>query len=174
MTHHTYNRVTKAQQNIQNILKTINEWGSVPLFTRKHDDPDALIDIARRDAIASARLIKCMTAKKKIDEILNKENFCLYFNMQIDSCPCSSDDEDETNSDEEVSASPSMRSTKASSISVNEALIALLRKPVQIKFSKSEHQLKLYRPYEEYIDKLIGDALMDAITVRYVYFTTAN
>lgn len=167
---------------MKNIIKHINDWGKIPLYTRKDNNIEALLDINNRDTIITKRLIKCMESKNIIDDIVWEKNFALFFNINIDSCPCSSgeDDNDSDDMDEEKSVRSvldefnegprkcSMRTQSSMTEDLN--LIAKLRRPRKIKFDKTAEQMALYRPYEEYIDDLVANAVMAAILTRSLNF----
>lgn len=164
-----YERVTKAQDNLQKILEQIDKWGSVPLFARKDMNNDLLLDVNNREMNLNLRLKQCLESKRAIDRIIMDDNYRLFFNIPF-SCPCSSDDDD---SDEEDRTSekggrkePSGMISQKAQASFSEDEIAKLRAPIKVNILKSTTQLQLYRPYEEYVDNLMGKAIMDAVLTR--------
>lgn len=164
-----YERVTKAQENLKKILDQIDKWGSVPIFTRKDMNKELLLDVNNREMNLNMRLKQCLESKHAIDRIIMDDNFRLFFNIPF-SCPCSSDDDsDEEDRTSEMSGRPeeSGMISKKAQASFSEDEIAKLRAPFKVNIIKSAAQLRLYRPYEEYVDSLMGKAIMDAVLTRY-------
>lgn len=86
-----YDRVTKTQANLQRVLDDIKAWGSKPMYPRKDDQTDTLLDTSRN--LVFKRLYTCAESKKLIDVIINDENFRLFFDLEPNSCPCSEDED---------------------------------------------------------------------------------
>lgn len=173
-----YERVTKAQDNLKKILDQIEKWGSVPLFARKDMNKDLLLDLTNRETNLNNRLKQCLESKRAIDRVIMDDNFRLFFNIPF-SCPCSSDDDDDGDDSDSVEKDrvseksghqeeSGMISQKAQA-SFSDDEIAKLRAPIKVNIIKSSAQLQLYRPYEEYVDNLMGKAMMDAVLTRCVF-----
>lgn len=167
-----YDRVMKAQANVQKIMASINAWGESPLFTRKDNSTDALLDIANRGAIVAFRLRKSLQTNRQIEKIMQDENYRLYFNVSP-SCPCSSgseesgEDEDEDNDARRKSGTASQRQQ-----TMSESLGDLnrLREAFSTTVVFTEENAALYKPYCDYVDELVGKAVMAAIHTRFLYW----
>lgn len=93
----------KAKANLQTCCENVRSWGSKPLFIRKDNNNEALLDISNTDKLLDERLMNCYESKKLIDKLVNNENFRLFFDVAIESCHCSTDsegDDQETGSDD--------------------------------------------------------------------------
>lgn len=108
MVKHLYSRVMETQENLQKCCKSIQSWGSKPLFIRKDNNNEALLDISHTEKILDDRFMKCYESKKLIDKHVNNVNFRLFFDVEITSCECStisdsgSEEEEEEVMDEET------------------------------------------------------------------------
>lgn len=158
-----YDRVMKAQANIRKILASINAWGEVPLFPRKDNNNEALLDILQRDAMLESRLKKVLVSKKLIDRVVLDENYRLFFNIPF-SCPCSSGSD--SDSDDGGLMTGDM---KAKQQSADTEDLAKLREPFDTKIKIEGTQGALYRAYQEYMDEIVGAAIMNAIAVSIKY-----
>lgn len=171
-----YERVIKSQANVEKILKHIDGWGTKPLFERKDQNNEALLDIANRDELLNSRLKQCIESKRLIDKIIIEDNFRLFFNMPS-SCPCSSDEEEEEDLSDaenqtEDKAGGTVEATgkvsqKAQTEDTLNADVKKLKEAFVTQLVKTGEQLNLYRPYEEYIDQLVADKIMNAIVTRF-------
>lgn len=166
-----YERVTKAQANLKKILDQIDKWGSVPLFARKDMNKELLLDVNNRETNLNVRLKQCLISKRDIDRVIMDDNFRLFFNIPF-SCPCSSDDdtdEEDRSSEKGGREEESGMISQKAQASFSEDEIAKLRAPIKVNILKSPAQLQLYRAYEEYVDNLMGKAIMDAVLTRWAY-----
>lgn len=165
-----YQRVMKAQENVHKILASINSWGEVPLYMRKDHHTDALLEISNRDAIVGTRLRKCLVTKRLIEKVVLDENYRLYFNI-LPSCPCSSgsDDDEDGDIDEDLDSRRRSRSASTRHQTI-ESLgdVSKLREHFVSSIVIDNEHIELYRPYQEYIDNMVGNAIMAAIHTRYV------
>lgn len=160
-----YDRVMRAQENIRLILASIKQWGEVPLYARRDNMTDTLLDISNRDAAIAFRLRQCLLTKRLIEKVVLDENFRLFFNIAF-SCPCSSGSDDESNDGEnETYQKSSVSHQKHQTVSMSE--VGQLRQTFATSIVISGEQALLYRPYQEFIDDLVGVAIMDAIRVRW-------
>lgn len=135
------------------------------------------MNIGSRDELLNTRLKKCIESKRLIDKTIIEDNFRLFFNMPS-SCPCSSDEEEETleglGEEDGKSATSSRVREKSGMISqpaqtdeLVDAVVKKLKEKFVTKLIKTERQIALYRPYEEYIDQLVAEKIMNAIMTRY-------
>lgn len=163
-----YDRVMKAQDNVRKIVASINSWGDVPLYMRKDNNTDTLLDIANREATISTRLRKCLLSKRMIEKVILDENYRLYFNIPP-SCPCSSGSED--SEEEEADEAESRRRSRTASQrqqTISESLgdVNRLREMFSTTIVIESAHLELYRPYQEYVDNLVSNAMMSAVHIR--------
>lgn len=164
-----YDRVMKAQANIRKMLASIESWGSVALFPRKDFATETLLDIHTRDVALESRLKKCLQSKHITDRIMLDENYRLFFNLPF-SCPCSSgsDDSDEEDEDEpHIMNSDGFVVAKQTAASSED--VGKLREPYMTKVVIDGWQGELFRPYQEYVDGLIGTAIMDGVATSIKY-----
>lgn len=167
-----YDRVMKAQANVQKILSSINAWGDVPLFVRKDNHNDALLDIVNRDITVSNRFRRALVSNRLAEKVVLDENYRLYFNIPP-SCPCSSgseyseDEEDDENDARRKSGTASQRQQTLTAESLGD--LNRLREPFSTTVIISDENAILYTPYQEYVDGLVGMAIMSAVHTRYNY-----
>lgn len=95
-------RIMEAQQNLRECCESIQSWGLKPLFIRKDNNNEALLDISQTEKLLDERFMQCYESKKLIDRYVNNVNFRLYFNVEITSCECSTITETSDEEDEEV------------------------------------------------------------------------
>lgn len=176
-----YERVLRAQANVQRILDSINSWGSVPLFQRKDGLTDTLLDIHAREVQLESRLRKCLVSKRMLERVVMDENYRLFFNVPF-SCTCSSsskasddelDDDDDMSRGLRASQAENGRSMQnAPSVeNVGELLVQFKTDLV-----REDWKGELYRAYEAYVDDLVGKAIMSGIatSLRYIKFEIEN
>lgn len=161
-----HSRVMKAQANVQKILSNINAWGEVPLFTRKDNLIDSLLDIANRGTAINSRLNRCLLSNRLIEKVILDENYRLYFNVPA-SCPCSSGSESSDEEDDDYNDSRRTTSKRQQTITESLGDINRLREPFTTTLVFKEDDAKLYLPYQEYIDVLVGKEIMSAIHTRF-------
>lgn len=175
-----YDRVTRAQANVKKILDGINAWGSVPLFQRKDGLTDTLLDVQAREVQLESRLRKCLVSKRMLERVVVDENYRLYFNVPF-SCPCSSGSEDSDKDLDDDDAGRGMRASRAVSVrSVHNASsfedVSKLLGKFESNLVREDWKGELYKAYEDYVDDLVGKAIMDgiAISIRYIKFEMEN
>lgn len=95
----------KAKADLQLCCDDMRSWASKPLFIRKDNNNEALLDISNTDKLLDERLLKCYESKKLIDKIVNDGNFRLFFDVAIESCHCSSDSETDVGTEDEENES---------------------------------------------------------------------
>lgn len=78
-----YKRVQAAKKNLQLIISNLQNWNKKPLYIRKNDKPDALLDISSRHQLIFNRFKKCRKAVKTIEYAM-LENYRLFSNIETD------------------------------------------------------------------------------------------
>lgn len=158
-----YDRVMKAQANVQKILSSIGAWGEIPLFIRKDNSTDGLLDIANRELIVANRLRRGLQLNRLAEKIVLDENYRLYFNVPP-SCPCTSDSENSEDEDDEENAyRKTQRQQTDTKVDLNQ-----LREAFTTTVVIGDEAAVLYLPYQEYVDEMVGKAIMTAIHIRLV------
>lgn len=163
-----YERVMKAQENVQKVLDSINAWGETPLFTRKDNQTDTLLDIAPHDSLINSRLRRTLTSNRLAEKVMLDENYRLYFNVPP-SCPCSSDSESEEAEEQEAEIDTRQKSRVSQrQQTITEVLGDLnrLRESFSTTLQFEDAKSALYQPYKDYVDKLVGQAVMAAVLTR--------
>lgn len=175
-------RVVRSQKNIQMIRDTIRKFGQIPLYERKDEKSETLLALDDREGRLARRKKNCQEAQGLIDKFMD-ENFRLLFNHPlVPEVPEEEVDEKESiksgsksqlNVDQgpQEKMKPESGSLKLDQESqVGASLTAIPKKQESIyDIVKTDREIELYRPYEEYVDKLVGDELMNAVATRSVF-----
>lgn len=77
---HLFNRLIRTQENIRNILDSINIWGNIPLYKRNKMHPKCLLDIANRNDKCKLRSMEAINSKALINFTMD-ENYRLFFDL---------------------------------------------------------------------------------------------
>lgn len=161
-----YDRVMKAQENIEKIVSNLNALGVIPLFVRKDNTTDALLDIGNREWNVAIRLRRLLQLNRMAEKVVMDENYRLYFNVPL-SCPCSSDSEKSDDEEDDDDAQIKSRSRSVSQRQQTiESLVDFAR---VVPFTSSvidQENAALYLPYQEYVDEMVGQAIMAGIHTR--------
>lgn len=188
-------RVLKTKENINRIITSLRSWGDIPMYQRKNGQPNELMNVEGfADDIAN-RQSDVTKTKELILDIVD-ENFRLFFNLPLkkpklkkressgrksflESIETLKNLELErisgTSASERPSESAVAETDKAAQASSSEITL----RPISGTYStlsfesneiiKTEAQLKLYRAYEEHLDKLILKQIQNALRVSLVY-----
>lgn len=79
---HLYNRINKTQENIRNIINSINIWGNIPLYQRNVTHSKHLLDIDNRTDKCKLRSTEAINSKSLIQYTM-EENYRLFFDFPI-------------------------------------------------------------------------------------------
>lgn len=183
-------RVNKSHKNIKAIQENIRSFGRLPLYERK--DAKSLIALEDREQRLARRTNNCKVTRDLIDKVMD-ENFRLLFNHPLKPDPSDKAAPEVKSKVSESSIAPEQPPTEPEKeIPVTASVtLSILEQGSQTGPSltqipkkeesandivRSDKEKQLYRPYEEYIDKLIGDEVMDAIrtSVQYIKFEMEN
>lgn len=185
-----HQRLLKTQENLRNILDSINIWGNIPLYQRNETHPKRLLDIDNRAAKCKSRSMEAINSKELISFIM-EENYRLFFNLPLLHPPPQPQPTgkvrlkttilrqlDRRMDQQKRVAAPMVRRPRYS-VSFSYSYVEVsFRQTEAIKdddvigtddpaiIERSEESMKLYRPYEEYVDGLVSDAIMNAIRTR--------
>lgn len=165
-----HDRVMKAQANVDKIIESVNSWGEIPLFARKDNETDTLLDIGNRDTSIGIRLRRCLVSNRLAERIVLDENYRLYFNVPP-SCPCSSGSESSTEEEEEENeefGKGKTASQRQQTMMDSMGDLTRLREPYVATVEIAEDNAALYTPYQEYVDELVGKAIMAGVHTRFV------
>lgn len=175
-----HDRVMRAQENVRKILESINSWGSVPVFQRKDQQTDTLLDVQNRNLLSETRLRDCLLSKRLIQKFIVDENYRLYFNVPF-SCPCSEDESTESEDEGDVDKRAIRRSRVGplggpQLAPVTPEELAKLQMPFETNLVREDWKNQLYHEYEIYVDNLVGEAMMNAVltSLKYVKFEMEN
>lgn len=75
-----HKRITMVQGNVKNILNSINEWGSVPMYKRKDGNRKLCLDIVHAEKQMKIQNDRIDITKELIQRGM-QENFNLFFNF---------------------------------------------------------------------------------------------
>lgn len=78
-----YERVSTAKKNLQLIISNLQQWNKKPLYIRKKNKSDALLDISNRQQLILNRFKKCRKAVKTIEYVM-LENYRLFNDIETD------------------------------------------------------------------------------------------
>jgi len=188
-----HERVLKAKENVNTIIKSLKSWGDHPMYMRQDGDPYALMYPDKFDDFIVTRQEDVMRTKRLIDDIVD-ENFRLFFNLPLKK-PASKKreggskksflssfetlknlDVERTSATERPSEINVADLDKAAQTTTS-SMITL--KPVTVTSStlsfdndeivKTDEQLRLYRAYEEHLDVLILKEIQSALHVSLMY-----
>ncbi|EDS32929.1 dynein heavy chain [Culex quinquefasciatus] len=167
-----HTRVMKAQNNILNIRDSIRSWGQVPMYQRKDASTDGLLDIEDRPGKVQRRLEGCFDTKKLID-VAMEQNFRYFFDYFVKSEIKISDVSVRKPATNE--SLPVVRELSEIKIEEEEAGSSCLPISSCLETSdleRTESQMVLFRPYQEYVDSLVSKEILDSIhtSVRYIKF----
>lgn len=180
-------RVNKSHKNIKEVQENIRKFGRLPLYERK--DLKSLIVLEDREQRLARRSNNCKVTRELIDKLMD-ENFRLLFKH-----PLKKDLQDkvsaEVMSKESKSSLPGQKTPKelekeipsvaSANLSIQEQGSqtgpSLTQIPKQVdQIVRTDKEIQLYHPYEEYMDKLVGDEVMNAIrtSVQYIKYEMEN
>ncbi|XP_039431337.1 dynein beta chain, ciliary-like isoform X4 [Culex pipiens pallens] len=167
-----HTRVMKAQNNILKIRDSIRSWGQVPMYQRKDASTDGLLDIEDRPGKVQRRLEGCFDTKKLID-VAMEQNFRYFFDYFVKSEIKISDVSVRKPATNE--SLPVVRELSEIKIEEEEAGSSCLPISSCLETSdldRTESQMVLFRPYQEYVDSLVSKEILDSIhtSVRYIKF----
>ena len=77
-----HKRVTRTHENIENILKSIEIWGSQPMYQRKDNNAKALLNIEDRSLKFKRRTIEVINSKFLIEYAM-EENYRLFNDLPL-------------------------------------------------------------------------------------------
>ncbi|KAK4884824.1 hypothetical protein RN001_001095 [Aquatica leii] len=166
-----YDRVTKAQNNVNQVLNNINAFGKEPIYERKEGDKCALLYLDER-AIQLEKRYEQITAIAENAKLAMKENYCLFFNVS----------EEELNPvveeppppppviEEPKKGKPDPKKddkSKGKGKEVKKEVVVEEISPLQKAREEAEKLAKerdvFWRPYEIYVDHSISDAFAVAV-----------
>ncbi|XP_037954213.1 dynein beta chain, ciliary [Teleopsis dalmanni] len=99
-----HKRLVKAQGNLDEIKRSINSWGKVPLYQRKELNPKFLLETDPQEVIMANRSAEARITQKLID-LLMYENLKLFLNIpKPDDFMSDFDEEEEEEEEEETPA----------------------------------------------------------------------
>lgn len=188
-----HERVLKAKENVNTIIKSLKSWGDHPMYMRQDGDPHALMYPDKFDDFIVTRQEDVLRTKRLIDDIVD-ENFRLFFNLPLKKPACKKRESGSKKSF--LSSFETLKNLDVERTSVNDrpseinvadldkaaqtttsSMITL--KPVTVTSStlsfdndeivKTDEQLRLYRAYEEHLDVLILKEIQSALHVSLLY-----
>lgn len=80
MTGSLHSRILRAQANLANLQRKLNEWALVPVLVRKDNKPKHLLAIAERKETFEKRYRQVAADAEELMRIL-EENYKLYFDL---------------------------------------------------------------------------------------------
>lgn len=180
-------RVNRSHRNIKAIQENIRKYGRLPLYERR--DVKSLIVLEDREQRLARRSNNCKFTRDLIDKVMD-ENFRLLFNHPLKQEPIDEVPPESSSSKDSVTASVKSNEEKipvvaSKTLSLQEqesqtgpSLTNILMKKEESAYDivRTDTEIQLYRPYEEYIDNLIGNEVMGAIrtSVQYIKFEMEN
>lgn len=132
-------------------MESLTKWGTVPLFVRKDNNIQNLLDIEDRQTIVAKRLTACQETQALIVHKMD-ENFRLFFNIPLPTDEDEEEEEDEGNREIEDEEE-------------EEEMLQMEFQPVE----RTDEQQLLFDAYEVYVDGIIGKHLMDAVMTSILY-----
>jgi dynein heavy chain, axonemal len=176
-------RVLKAKENVDKIIKSLKSWGDRPMYKRHDSDPNNLMIPDEFNGFIFERQTDVLTTKQLIDEIV-EENFRLFFNLPLkkpgnrktflDSFETLKNLDLERSSaidrPSEVNVSDTDKAAQASASQITLRPISTSTLSFDSDdIMKTEAQLELYRAYEDHLDKLILKEIQNALRVSLMY-----
>lgn len=167
-------RVRQTKRNIDRIVRSMREWGQKPLYERNLKSSAAIMVPDDFTMNVLKREDNCAATKDLIDELM-EENFRLFFNLPVRprmstrvlkksyATPRSTMRRTTlgrmTEDDENSQSTVNISSASGSAVSLS-----------AFEIDRTTTQQILFRAYEEYIDSIVGDELIDAIkfSIRYI------
>lgn len=186
-----YSRIIKSHENIDNVLESIRIWGHVPLYQRRESNATSLLDIDDRSIKFKSRCIEVNNSKKLIEYTM-EENYRLLFDLPLLERKKEFGKDRLRNTimrkfgrpqaKDKIERSPSVVSFHHHFRTKGRRRIFVFYSNFQIelygadaiadnalcteRIEKTPANLALFRSYEEYVDKLISQALLNGIEAR--------
>ncbi|KAL1403957.1 hypothetical protein pipiens_005505 [Culex pipiens pipiens] len=167
-----HTRVMKAQNNIRKIRDSIRSWGQVPMYQRKDASTDGLLDIEDRPGKVQRRLEGCFDTKKLID-VAMEQNFRYFFDYFVKSEIKISDvSVRKPATNESLAVVRELSEIKIEGEEAGSSCLPISSCLETSDLDRTESQMVLFRPYQEYVDSLVSKEILDSIhtSVRYVKF----
>lgn len=175
-----HKRLIKCQQNVEEIKRSINSWGKVPLYMRKDQNPKALLETEPRMQILSQRVEKSLETNALIDRLLF-ENAKLFFDIprrydMIKDYDGEGEEEEEGELEyfgKPVATNPPSRpqvllDLEEAEEEDEEDYITAYHRWLLLQ-SLTPDERELFRDYEKYVDTVIGECLLDAVNSSTTY-----
>lgn len=197
-------RSVLTKENITKIIKSLKSWGSLPMYFRHEGVKTALMMPEDFEAMMHRRHADCQRSKKLIDFIMD-ENFRLFFGLPlkthvkktteqvvvkrqvVETIETLKSVDDDTDLSFERPSETSVKETdKAAQVSSSMVINRSLKSQSTGKSSiisndsfdleKTAEQLKLFRPYEQFIDSVIWNEIREAlrISIKYIKVEMEN
>jgi dynein heavy chain len=178
-----HRRVMKTKENIERLVKNMRDWGKLAMYRRKDDVPTALIQPEDLFSRVKRRVDHCLGTKDLIDTIMD-ENYKYFFNISFTPKPKIRSPQKFVSITSKMSRidQPSNDIENDKSFQVFDSVFST--RPVSTASAQSEtqemqrspSQVKLFRPYQEYVDNIIARELVSAIkeSMRYLKVEMEN
>ncbi|XP_053593671.1 dynein beta chain, ciliary [Microplitis demolitor] len=183
-----YYRKLKAVNNIDDLMKSINDWAMAPILERKDNKVENLIAIGDRKEKFDRRYSTIERTQEEIKRILD-ENYKLYFNISPESAYIANEseldlsllnnDKRTVNADERIA---NLELVKSGIVGENEEIndavtngeMTITEISTKDNGTEEDSELKAIRlvkwkPYLIYIDQLISKALIQAVSTSVCY-----
>lgn len=183
-------RVLKAKDNIEKVIKSLRGWGNKPMY--KRHEKGGLMKPEEFETFIGVRQSYVMETKLLIEDVVD-ENFRLFFKLPLKRPMIKKRESGQGKSFldtlETLKNIDSERSTivavpSETSVGVNDKSSQISSSQITLRpitgasstlsfdcetIIKTAAQLKLYRPYEEYLDLLILKEIQNALRVSLKY-----
>lgn len=162
-----YQRLMKCQKNIHDILEKIKSFGQRPLYERRDGKPDTLIMLDDAEARLAERAVNCGETQMLIDVVMD-ENFKLLFNTEKSIVSPIGEAFEKIEGDEtkkKVNEPEKMKLERGSQVGIS-----------SLETDKTKLQQLLYNDYADYVDKVVGEEIIESIrtSIKYIKFEMEN
>lgn len=162
-----YSRIASIQKNFESVVANLKAWNSTPLYMRKRERSNYLLDISNRAKTIHDRFSKCIHSKALIDFVM-MDNYRLFANIPVTLVRPQYLEDGSQSAEEAGSRTSSQKSL--SNYNPNSSLVEwkLIQYPEVLRQARSES--KTYPLYENYVDQIVGDEVLYALdtSLRYI------
>lgn len=188
--HRLYTRITMSQENIDIVLESIQVWELTPTTHRSREDNRMSV----LDTDCETRDLKCKDTEvnnsKKLIAFIAEENYRLLFGLpalerkkefgidRLRSTIIRKFGRHQAKA--KIERMPSVvrkKNDKRQLLHIVSFQVQMFQKDSLMpnlthteSINKSDDNLKLFRPYQEYVDKLVAQAIIKSIESRYQFF----
>ncbi|XP_008208864.1 dynein beta chain, ciliary-like [Nasonia vitripennis] len=190
MTGSLHSRILRAQANLANLQRKLNEWALVPVLVRKDNKPKQLLAIVDRKETFEKRYRQIAADAEELVRVL-EENYKLYFDLMPEELEITEDvadndleegaaekREEDAGIGEEVAASDEAESeAEASEESLTPSEVQRREAEAALEAEREEQRQEKWKSYLTDIDEIVAKVLIQAASTSIGYIlneTDAN